>query len=1506
MSTQLVAIAREFAFPSTRGLCLYLNTTFDGTSVTPRISDESWQLLWGHLFDPRSPVLQHSQLPIGGKIEFDIDLSKARWYEAWIGMGRRDNVDVPVSVTPSRAESFAHSHWRADSKTSFLDDQTETPDESLDLLNLGRHSRGPSLRQTPKKLSLLDRFENASTRSGSKLVPRNGSPPSPQPETQFRHVLSPIAQGGSEPSSAKKDIDKLVNTWRASATLSAIPMRATGQTSLDPVNMPNDIPIDSPSTPGEHVASELDLEDFQWSVTSLGPPDYDDEDLDSLESWRLPSVHLDRRLEGSVCLTPTTCTSFGPPDWDDDYQSYVSVISRLPSPDLATRVIEDCPPTPSTATSWGAPLSYPRSPSELSFAPSVDIGQRCVSAVPMTPSTATSWGPPLSWPPSPTTPYHVHTPDVGQRTFDDVVPPRRYQRAPPEEGEEQPWRSVWPYNSVATEDAEGEGAAASPYSFTFPRRPSPPPREADEVVARDVDEEASGSARPFPLVWPYYNTAREETEPAPTAQHAGQTAQSFPLVWPYYNALPAEPAPAPEQVAGVSEAGPSSLVWPYYVAHTEADAPAPVQETRHVVDDVPPAPPVRAPKQSPFKFVFAAEEPVASTSSLESEMPEEVTPAEEEFAAVSTSRRQLSAQEIMDGEELSEPESEYSDEDEEEPIIRPAPAVTQSWSLFGMSMDVSVSVDVVVEDDVHREEERVYVDNNYAWDEEDHRVHVDNAHVRDYEEKQPGLDIEASVRYPYFDIYPAVYPHLELYPEMPGALEAKAFAFFSPIPSLPYPAMSIYSPVYPSNVQQIYPSIRLGETVEAQHEPRIIPKEPLKEISVRLAAEYPHLSLYSPIYPYRLNFIYPADVDGVESITVRLPAKYPALDLYPPVYPYNVEQIYPPAAATSAANNCDVDLTAYPWSMYNIYTGLFNVQKASVNLELQIGYPYFQLYKPVYPHNVQDLYPAPAAILLTVQHSRRPSALRMKTLSSRSSMKTLQHEHGHVKRGSASARQASPPPVPPLPQNVASLAPINPTSHLPLTGRMSLSLPVRLSTAYPRICPYPSAYPYFDLYPEVVNAVRSEEPFVVRAESRYPMLDIYPPVYPHFEIYPQPSASQMGDVCGPARSPAVKPAIREMRHRPTHSHAELHESVFGTTFAPRRKPRYTHADLHQMAIDSVPLHAEESVPVRKSNVPSILEEDEPIDIAPATQEEFISVKPFSTPTILEEDEEEEEEEDSQATRTRAPSVSGEVEIPASISTLSPSASLRRLPTPPIQSQVGAPTPSPPPSIRSRGRSGTVSTRPPLPTPPSFLPPTPLTSPLSSSSDSPSRAIRKLPAIPGEAPNKELPPPPARPVSMRPTAIGLPSDPAAGRRASALGFNRPPPFAPLPPVPEPSAVDAPAFRAPPPRLTPLSSVPEIVLSGSQSATLPRTQPLDGVPELSRSHSVPSRPLPRVRRGSVVGSPGTVAGLAKNWNTGTPVDPALSQFPSPPRAPLPPAPNSRPVSKLDRSRYPLLDR
>ena len=71
MYAQLSAIAREFNFPSTVGICLYMHVNEAGTLYTPRISEESWGILWGHLFEPNAPG-PSGGLPISGRIEFDI------------------------------------------------------------------------------------------------------------------------------------------------------------------------------------------------------------------------------------------------------------------------------------------------------------------------------------------------------------------------------------------------------------------------------------------------------------------------------------------------------------------------------------------------------------------------------------------------------------------------------------------------------------------------------------------------------------------------------------------------------------------------------------------------------------------------------------------------------------------------------------------------------------------------------------------------------------------------------------------------------------------------------------------------------------------------------------------------------------------------------------------------------------------------------------------------------------------------------------------------------------------------------------------------------------------------------------------------------------------------------------------------------------------------------------------------------------------------------------------
>jgi hypothetical protein len=363
MYSQLNAIAREFNFPSPVGLCLYLHVTEHGITMTPRISDEIWSTLWGHLFEARSPA-SASQMPICGRIDFDIDRRKARWFDSWLNSDRRHAADVPVSVPPSL------SHWREDSKNSFFDERGDERPEALPGLRTE-----PRSRHIPKKLSLVDRLEALSlTSSTGNAITGNGAV----------HALAPVLHE-DEPKTAKIALEKRVESWRASSSVAPTPMATTSQTSFDPPHIPNDIQLSDIDILADTDGADIDLNDFTWSPSSAGPPDY--HSLASpISGSHVPSVPLDRRLEGSVLLSPSTATSWGVQTLD---HSPMSTSFRLPSPDIGQRVTEDCPPTPSTATSWG-PEELLYSPASVTFRlPSPDLGLRMLEDCPPTPTTVT-------------------------------------------------------------------------------------------------------------------------------------------------------------------------------------------------------------------------------------------------------------------------------------------------------------------------------------------------------------------------------------------------------------------------------------------------------------------------------------------------------------------------------------------------------------------------------------------------------------------------------------------------------------------------------------------------------------------------------------------------------------------------------------------------------------------------------------------------------------------------------------------------------------------------------------------------------------------------------------------------------------------------------------------------------------------------------------------------------------------------------------------------------------
>jgi hypothetical protein len=506
MYSQLNAIAREFNFPSPVGLCLYLHVTEHGITMTPRISDEIWPALWGHLFEARSPA-STSQMPICGRVEFDIDRRKARWLDSWLNLDRRHAADVPVSVPPSL------SHWREDSKNSFFD---ERGDERQDVFSrLQTESRS---RHIPKKLSLVDKLEALSlTSSAGNAIAGNGAV----------HPLSTSSPYEDEPKTAQYALEKRVESWRASSSLAPTPMATTCPTSVNLAHVPNDIQLsDIDILADTDVVDAIDLNDFTWSASSAGPPEYESLASPVARSYA-PSVPLDRRLEGSVLLSPSTATSWGVETLDN---SPVSMLFRLPSPDIGQRVIEDCPPTPSTATSWG-PEELLYSPASVKFRlPSPDLGLRMLEDCLPTPTTITlfpeelrhpmvSCLPSLNlgmrmlgiWPYSSSILTNGNSPTakidmsgtsdiIGLHPSGHVFP---YFSAPTR----STWRFVWPFFTAKN--------ASQPLPSQFPHQ--------DLVVEIREETQLDAIAGPYPSshVFPYLST---------------QTRPAWTFVWPFFTA----------------------------------------------------------------------------------------------------------------------------------------------------------------------------------------------------------------------------------------------------------------------------------------------------------------------------------------------------------------------------------------------------------------------------------------------------------------------------------------------------------------------------------------------------------------------------------------------------------------------------------------------------------------------------------------------------------------------------------------------------------------------------------------------------------------------------------------------------------------------------------------------------------------------------------------------------------------------------------------------------------
>ncbi|KAF9071762.1 hypothetical protein BDP27DRAFT_1446230, partial [Rhodocollybia butyracea] len=1062
MYGQLSAIAKEFNFPSTAGICLYLHFTENGFTATPRISDDSWQMIWNSMFDHTNTS---PRVPIVGKVEFDIDIRYARWYSAWIASAHRDHLDVPASVGPSTAAPSV-AHFRGDSRTTDLEFNFDDP---LDSESVSPNSR-PG-RHVPRKLSLVDRLD-ASLRAVARVTPNE----SPEHSASIR-ALSPIFQE-DEPKTAKlvDSLEKRVNSWRASASLTPGALASKGQTSLEPANLPNAISLDNEA---DEEGEELNLEDFTWSVSSLGPNDWEDGSVAS--GYRLPSVHLAQRMESSVCMTPSDCTSFGPSDYT--LPSPVPSFERVLTPDIAYRMYEDRPLTPSTATSWGPASEYlPSSPMSFGRAPSLHLGDRMVFSPPPTPSTATSWGP-ASWPASPVTPFYVRTPDAGQRAFDpdDLVP-------------SVPWEHVWPYQQAAT---------SKPWGHAWPYQRQPPVATSKPWGHAWPYQRPVATSKPWGHVWPY-----QRQPPVATSKPWGH-------VWPYQRQPPV-----------TTESKPWGLAWPYITDRV-------VQPWGHswpyrsYANQRPPPISVHLPCTYPALNIYPAVYPVfeiyPSTVSSEKSLIS-VYPHFDIYPAVSGRQQSNNLVHVKvksaypdfeiypsiigsKNTEISLGPCGYPDFLIYSPVksaARPrTDSVTSNYPLGLLNIYPPVYPHSTIPyPSTHAEKAR-----SSGYPTFDLYPVVESAAGR----KRPtDVVVRFPWAYPIFDLYPAVYPFVNPYPASTTVV--------IPRRSFGYPTFKIYPAIERiSSAKSViqYPFFDLYPAVEPTKGSSASGDGKRTGIIIRFPWAYPIFDLYPAVYPFvnpypasttadipRRSFGYPTFeiYSAIEWISsAKSVIQYPFFDLYP--------AIEPAKGSTVSDDGKQTDIVVrFPWAypIFDLYPAVYpfvNPYPASTTVVIprrSFGYPTFKIYpaverlslaKSVIQYPFFDLYPA-------IEPAKRSSV----------------SDDG--KRTGIMVRFPWAYPIFDLYPAVYPFVNPYPTSTTFAIPRRSFGYPTfKIYTATEEISPAKSVihYPSFNLYPDVEpikgiehSSLCDSKPSeaAVRFLWSYPIFELYPPVYPYVAPYP--------------------------------------------------------------------------------------------------------------------------------------------------------------------------------------------------------------------------------------------------------------------------------------------------------------------------------------------------------------------------------------------------------------------
>ncbi|GAA5987755.1 hypothetical protein JCM10908_007200 [Rhodotorula pacifica] len=190
LSSQVALIAREYGLPSVAGICVYVDVSYGAPQRDldlVRVTDDTWPLLWKPfgersanampalrkgIFSPCASGLASPQwltlltLAIAGRISFDIDLRRARWFADWSSSSTSEAHGQPNSPKP----------WaqpRSNSSFSYL-----PPTPSAYAVD----SRGESVASSPKRRSSSAEADDAFlfAENSTKPVPSTSTPPSPR------------------------------------------------------------------------------------------------------------------------------------------------------------------------------------------------------------------------------------------------------------------------------------------------------------------------------------------------------------------------------------------------------------------------------------------------------------------------------------------------------------------------------------------------------------------------------------------------------------------------------------------------------------------------------------------------------------------------------------------------------------------------------------------------------------------------------------------------------------------------------------------------------------------------------------------------------------------------------------------------------------------------------------------------------------------------------------------------------------------------------------------------------------------------------------------------------------------------------------------------------------------------------------------------------------------------------------------------------------------------------